>query len=120
MENPGLHIVKDRNRSTRHIKFKFDEAQDGKPLYQDGDYLEINRVNGMNTVEQMVASLALAVVDTVVEVKNVRLDILSPRSMAANTKDSCTMRNALLHYADLASPQTRYNLSAFREAAKAL
>lgn len=109
-ENRELQNVDKSERSTRHIEVSFPESEDKKPLYEAGDHLEITPVNDAETVERVAVNLGL-VLDSVFEIKDLEITNLSPRSMAANIKGPCTIRNALTYYADLTGTPTRYTLS---------
>lgn len=109
-ENRELQNVEASKRSTRHIEFQFEKSVDGKPLYEAGDHLEVIPVNEDKLVELIAVSLGL-VLESVFEVKDLDIKNLSPRSVAANIKGPCTIRNALKYYADLTGPPTRYTLT---------
>jgi cytochrome P450/NADPH-cytochrome P450 reductase len=109
-ENRELQDSEKSQRSTRHIEVSFDAPEDKKPLYEAGDHLEITPVNDPHLVEIVAVNLSL-VLDSVFEIKDLDVVHLSPRSMAANIKGPCTIRNALMYYADLTGPPTRYTLS---------
>ncbi|KAI8062605.1 cytochrome P450 [Gongronella butleri] len=109
--NRELQVVEKSHRSTRHIEVVFPPAEDGKPLYDAGDHLEVTPVNDAHIVEEIALNLGLAL-DSVFEITDLQISSLSPRSMAANIKGPCTIRNALTYYADISSPPTRYTLSA--------
>ncbi|KAI8578279.1 hypothetical protein K450DRAFT_301281 [Umbelopsis ramanniana AG] len=109
-KNRELQNVEKSQRSTRHIEVAFDESEDKKPLYEAGDHLEITPVNDSETVERVAFNLGL-VLDSVFQIKDLEITNLSPRSMAANIKGPCTIRNALTYYADLTGTPTRYTLS---------
>ncbi|ORX59568.1 cytochrome P450 [Hesseltinella vesiculosa] len=116
--NDELQCVDKSKRSTRHIEVAFEPATDGKPLYEAGDHLEIMPVNDPELVEEIALNLGFAL-DSVFEVTDLEMSSLSPRSMAANIKGPCTIRNALTYYADLTGTPTRYTLSALgKELAK--
>lgn len=110
VENRELQNVEASHRSTRHIEFKFEKSIDGKPLYEAGDHLEVLPVNDDRLVESIAVNLGL-VLESVFEVKDLDIKNLSPRSVAANIKGPCTIRNALKYYADLTGPPTRYTLT---------
>lgn len=109
-ENRELQNVDKSDRSTRHIEVTFDESEDKKALYEAGDHLEVTPVNDPKLVELVAVNLGL-VLDSVFQINNLEVTNLSPRSMAANIKGPCTIRNALMYYADFTGPPTRYTLS---------
>lgn len=110
IENRELQNAEKSDRSTRHIEFQFEKSADGQPLYEAGDHLEVTPVNDDKLVEIIAVSLGL-VLDSVFEVKDLDIKNISPRSIAANIKGPCTIRNALKYYADLTGPPTRFTLS---------
>ncbi|KAM3589005.1 hypothetical protein VKS41_001432 [Umbelopsis sp. WA50703] len=111
-ENRELQNIEKSHRSTKHIEVQFDKSEEGKPLYIAGDHLEITPVNNEELVELVAVNLGL-VLESVFQIQMNDVDVshLSPRSLAANIKGPCTIRNALKYYADLTCPPTRYTLS---------
>ncbi|OZJ02026.1 hypothetical protein BZG36_05388, partial [Bifiguratus adelaidae] len=110
-ENRELQNTAESKRSTRHIVVNFADTEDGDiPLYNAGDHLEVRPVNDSKIVENVALGLGFAL-DSVFEVTDLQINNLSPRSVAANIKGPCTIRNALTYYADLTGPPTRYTLS---------
>ncbi|KAL7323401.1 hypothetical protein PS15p_211313 [Mucor circinelloides] len=110
VENRELQNTEKSHRSTRHIQVEFEKSVDGKPLYEAGDHLEVVPVNEDRLVEIIATNLGL-VLESVFEVKDLEIKNLSPRSVAANIKGPCTIRNALKYYADLTGPPTRFTLT---------
>jgi cytochrome P450/NADPH-cytochrome P450 reductase len=110
VENRELQTVEKSHRSTRHIQVKFGKGVDGKPLYEAGDHLEVVPANEDRLVEIIATNLGL-VLDSAFEIKDLEIKNISPRSVAANIKGPCTIRNALKYYADLTGPPTRFTLT---------
>lgn len=110
IENKELQNVEKSHRSTRHIQVEFEKSADGKPLYEAGDHLEVIPVNDDKLVELIATNMGF-VLDSVFEIKDLEIKNLSPRSVAANIKGPCTIRNALKYYADLTGPPTRFTLT---------
>ncbi|KAI7880495.1 cytochrome P450 [Mucor mucedo] len=104
------------DRSTRHIEIdisQLDSVSSVKDqLYDAGDHIEIMPENNIEEVERIALGFGL-VLDSVFEIDNASADSFSPRSMAAVIKGPCTVRNALMYYADFMSPPSRRLLSFF-------
>ncbi|KAI8635908.1 cytochrome P450 [Parasitella parasitica] len=106
---------KESDRSTRHIEIDISHltpiGQDNR-LYSAGDHIEIMPENSIEEVERIALGFGL-VLDSVFEVDISSTENLSPRSMAKMIKGPCTVRNALVYYADILSPPSRRMLSYF-------
>ncbi|GAA5815138.1 hypothetical protein MFLAVUS_008644 [Mucor flavus] len=104
------------DRSTRHIEIDISQLESASAveghLYEAGDHIEIMPENDPEEAERIALGFGL-VLDSVFEVDTESIDDLSPRSMAASIKGPCTVRNALIYYADLMSPPSRRMLSFF-------
>ncbi|KAI7896669.1 cytochrome P450 [Mucor mucedo] len=104
------------DRSTRHIEIDISQLESASSvqgqLYDAGDHIEIMPENNVQEAERIALGFGL-VLDSVFEVDASSADSLSPRSMAAVIKGPCTVRNALVYYADLMSPPSRRMLSYF-------
>ncbi|KAI9492380.1 hypothetical protein BDB00DRAFT_788818 [Zychaea mexicana] len=104
-------------RSTRHIELDISSltplSDDGN-LYEAGDHLEVMPENDPKVVQAVALNFGW-VLDSVFEVDPDSLKDVSPRSLAASIRGSCTVINALTYYADLSSPPTRTMLSIFAE-----
>ncbi|ORE06120.1 cytochrome P450 [Rhizopus microsporus var. microsporus] len=102
-------------RSTRHIEIDISKlspiGEDGK-LYSPGDHLEVMPENNQATVEAIALNFNW-VLDSVFEINQETLSDVSPRSLAANIKGPCTIRNMLRYYADVTSPPSRAVLGCF-------
>ncbi|KAI7907546.1 cytochrome P450 [Cokeromyces recurvatus] len=105
-------------RSTRHVEIDISKLKssvddkEGQVLYQAGDHLEIMPENDPSAVE----TLALRfnwILDSVFEIDQESISDVSPRSLAANIKGPCTIRNMLTYYADITSPPSRAVLGCF-------
>jgi cytochrome P450/NADPH-cytochrome P450 reductase len=100
-------------KSTRHIEIDVSKLApigvDGG-LYQAGDHLEIMPENNASSVEAIALSFGW-ILDAVFQVDQESLGSISPRSLAANMKGPCTIRNMLTYYADITSPPSRAVLS---------
>jgi cytochrome P450/NADPH-cytochrome P450 reductase len=104
------------DRSTCHIEIDISQLEsvshNKEHLYEAGDHIEIMPENSLQEVERIALGFGL-VLDAVFEIDASSVDGLSPRSMAASIHGPCTVRNALLYYADLLSPPSRRMLSYF-------
>jgi cytochrome P450/NADPH-cytochrome P450 reductase len=104
------------DRSTRHIEIDISQLESASSvkdqLYDAGDHIEIIPENSIQEVECIALGFGL-VLDSVFEVDASSIDGLSPRSMAATINGPCTVRNALVYYADLMSPPSRRMLGYF-------
>ncbi|KAI9246372.1 cytochrome P450 [Sporodiniella umbellata] len=102
-------------RSTRHIEIDISQlsavGEEGH-LYSAGDHLEVMPENSKSTVEAIALSFGW-ILDSVFEINQDTLADVSPRSLAANIKGGCTIRNMLTYYADVTSPPSRAVLSCF-------
>ncbi|CEG83600.1 hypothetical protein RMATCC62417_17491 [Rhizopus microsporus] len=102
-------------RSTRHIEIDISKlspiGEDGR-LYSAGDHLEVTPENNQATVEAIALNFNW-VLDSVFEINQETLSDVSPRSLAANIKGPCTIRNMLRYYADVTSPPSRAVLGCF-------
>ncbi|KAI8059366.1 cytochrome P450 [Gongronella butleri] len=78
--NRELQVIEKSHRSTRHIEIVFPPAEDGKPLYDAGDHLEVTPVNDSRIVEEIALNLGL-VLDAVFEITDLQISSLSPKSM---------------------------------------
>ncbi|KAI8377698.1 cytochrome P450, partial [Radiomyces spectabilis] len=101
-------------RSTRHLEIDIASVTPlgDEHLYEAGDHLEVMPENDPALVEAIALSFGW-VLDSVFEVDPSSLDGLSPRSLAASIRGPCTVRNALLYYADISSPPSRNMLACF-------
>jgi cytochrome P450/NADPH-cytochrome P450 reductase len=100
-------------RSTRHIEVdvsKLEPIGMHGELYNAGDHLEIMPENNPSFVEAIALSFGW-ILDSVFEIDQESLGTISPRSLAANIKGPCTVRNMLTYYADITSPPSRAVLS---------
>ncbi|KAI7889438.1 cytochrome P450 [Mucor mucedo] len=105
----------DSPRSTRHIEIdvsKLTPVGDKGRLYNAGDHLEVFPENNKGAVEALAISFGW-ILDSVFEVNQESLSNVSPRSLAANIKGPCTIRNMLTSYADITSPPSRAMLACF-------
>ncbi|KAI9363256.1 cytochrome P450 [Pilaira anomala] len=104
------------DRSTRHIEIEISQLESVSSikdhLYEAGDHIEIMPENDVKEAERIALGFGL-VLDSVFEIDAESVTGLSPRSMAASIKGPCTVRNALVYYADLMSPPSRRMLSFF-------
>ncbi|CAO3620404.1 unnamed protein product [Mucor fragilis] len=101
-------------RSTRHIEIdisKLEPVGDNR-LYNAGDHLEIMPENAESIVEAVALSFGW-ILDSVFMIDQETLKNVSPRSIAANIKGPCSVRNMLTYYADLSSPPSRAVLGCF-------
>ncbi|KAI7893107.1 cytochrome P450 [Mucor mucedo] len=102
-------------RSTRHIEIdisKLSAIGDKNRLYNSGDHLEVFPENNEATVEAVALSFGW-ILESVFEIEQETLSNVSPRSLAANVKGPCTVRNMLTYYADITSPPSRAVLACF-------
>ncbi|KAI9256300.1 cytochrome P450 [Helicostylum pulchrum] len=102
-------------RSTRHIEIdisKLSAVGDKNYLYNAGDHLEVFPENNKESVEAIALSFGW-VLESVFEIDQETLANVSPRSLAANVKGPCTVRNMLTYYADITSPPSRAVLACF-------
>ncbi|RCH90936.1 hypothetical protein CU098_002539, partial [Rhizopus stolonifer] len=109
-------------RSTRHIEIdisKLSAVGDQGHLYSAGDHLEVMPENSKSTVEAIALSFGW-ILDSVFEINQETLADVSPRSLAANIKGSCTIRNMLTYYADVTSSPSRAVLACFSTQLKLL
>ncbi|KAI8886916.1 cytochrome P450 [Backusella circina FSU 941] len=100
-------------KSTRHIEIdvsKLEPIGINGELYNAGDHLEVMPQNNASHVEAIALSFGW-ILDSVFEVDQASLGSISPRSLAANIKGPCTVRNMLTNYADITSPPSRAVLS---------
>ncbi|KAK4512250.1 uncharacterized protein ATC70_002946 [Mucor velutinosus] len=102
-------------RSTRHIEIDISQlspiGEEGR-LYQAGDHIEIMPENSAQDAESIALGFGL-ILDSVFEVDPASTEGVSPRSMAKVIQGPCTVRNALIYYADILSPPSRRMLSYF-------
>ncbi|KAG1414565.1 hypothetical protein G6F58_006896 [Rhizopus delemar] len=120
--NPNAIIIanselqKDQSpRSTRHIEVdisKLSGVGEQGQLYSAGDHLEVMPENSKASVESIALSFGW-ILDSVFEINQETLSDVSPRSLAANIKGPCTIRNMLTYYADVTSPPSRAVLGCF-------
>lgn len=112
---------KESDRSTRHIEVDITHltpiGEDNR-LYEAGDHIEIMPENSIEEVERIALGFGL-ILDSVFEVDASSTEGLSPRSMAKVINGPCTVRNALVYYADILSPPSRRMLSYFAAQLKA-
>ncbi|KAK9721087.1 hypothetical protein K7432_003692 [Basidiobolus ranarum] len=103
-ENIELQQIEKSKRSTRHLEIELPKDQQ----YNTGDHLEIAPENDSELVEEVAITLGYAL-DAVfeVEIENPSNSGLSSRSLAANLKGPCTIRDALTYYADLQAAPSR-------------
>lgn len=102
-------------RSTRHIEIDIASLSpigDKDLLYNAGDHLEVFPENNKDSVEAIALSFGW-ILDSVFEIDQETLANVSPRSLAANVKGPCTIRNMLTYYADITSPPSRAVLACF-------
>ena len=102
-------------RSTRHIEIDISALTavgDKGQLYNAGDHLEVFPENSKDCVEAVALSFGW-VLDSVFEIDQESLSNVSPRSLAANVKGPCTIRNMLTYFADITSPPSRAVLACF-------
>lgn len=101
-------------RSTRHIEIDISKLEPvgGNSLYNAGDHLEVMPENAESVVEAIALSFGW-ILDSVFEINQETLNDVSPRSIAANIKGPCSVRNMLTYYADLSSPPSRAVLGCF-------
>ncbi|KAI8979229.1 cytochrome P450 [Mycotypha africana] len=111
-------------RSTRHLEIDIsnvapaDETKPGQ-LYSPGDHLEVMPENDSRLVEAIALRFGW-ILDAVFEIDPESLHDVSPRSLAANIKGPCTVRNMLTFYADLLSPPSRAVLGCFANQLKSV
>ncbi|KAI8336924.1 cytochrome P450 [Blakeslea trispora] len=100
------------DRSTRHIEIDISKLKglDKHPIYEPGNHIEIAPENTLADVEQVALGLKLDL-DLVFEIDSNSTEGCSPRSLARVIQGPCTVRNALLYYADLLSPPSRTMVS---------
>lgn len=112
---------KESDRSTRHIEVDITHlapiGEDNR-LYEAGDHIEIMPENSIEEVELIALGFGL-ILDSVFEADASSTEGLSPRSMAKVINGPCTVRNALVYYADILSPPSRRMLSYFAAQLKA-
>jgi cytochrome P450/NADPH-cytochrome P450 reductase len=85
---------------------------DENHLYQAGDHFEVLPEN--NDVDVDTIALGFGwVLDSVFEIDQDNISDVSPRSLAANIKGPCSVRNMLKYFADLTSPPSRGMLGFF-------
>ncbi|ORX82529.1 cytochrome P450 [Basidiobolus meristosporus CBS 931.73] len=103
--NSELQNFEKSRRSTRHIEIELPEDA----TYNAGDHLEILPANDADLVEAVALSFGYAL-DAVfeVDIDRSKSKNLSPRSLAAVIKGPCTVKNALMHYADLSAAPSRH------------
>ncbi|KAI7898001.1 cytochrome P450 [Cokeromyces recurvatus] len=101
-------------RSTRHIEIDISQLTplNEHSLYNAGDHIEILPENSIEVVERIAIGFGF-VLDSVFEIAPESISNFSPRSLAATIKGPCTVRNALMYYADLLSAPSRRMLGYF-------
>ncbi|KAI9473910.1 MAG: cytochrome P450 [Benjaminiella poitrasii] len=121
MLQANYELQKDNSpRSTRHIEIDISKLKssvegdddDGRLLYHAGDHLEVMPENDPSAVETVALRFGW-ILDSVFQIDQDTISDVSPRSLAANIKGPCTIRNMLRYYADITSPPSRAVLGCF-------
>ncbi|KAI8064291.1 cytochrome P450 [Gilbertella persicaria] len=101
-------------RSTRHLEIDVSQLEPigEQAIYEPGDHIEILPENDIQQVEQIALGFGF-VLDAVFELDLSNVENLSPRSLARSIQGPCTVRSALLYFADILSPPSRQMLSYF-------
>ncbi|KAI8981092.1 cytochrome P450 [Pilobolus umbonatus] len=102
-------------RNTRHIEVDISNLSpvgENGILYHAGDHIEIMPENDMKLVEKVALGFGW-ILDSVFTIDPESISGVSSRTLAANIKGPCTIRNMLCYYADITSPPSRAVLSGF-------